>query len=356
MPRSVLPPCALATSSPARRRLHRGLPTLTATLLVAGGLAGCGSDSDDTGDGSSQAYATPVVIENCDREVRVEAPVERAVAVNQPAVELLLALGLGDRIASYAMSDDEVLPELEEEREGVDAFDTEFPSFETVLDVEPDLVYTTFDYTFTDEGIAGRDRFEELGVPTYQSPSECGGQEAEQTRALTLEDQWAEIEEVATLFDVQERGDELVSELSARAEEATVDLGAEDVTMAWWYAATPAPYMAGCCGAPGLMTRAVGATNAFEDSEQYWPEIGWESVLERDPTVLVLADLGRGGDGDSAAAKIEFLESDPVASRLTAVQEQRYIVVDGTTMDPSIRNVDGIEQLAAGLRELGLAG
>ncbi|MDT9594953.1 ABC transporter substrate-binding protein [Nocardioides zeae] len=349
-----LSPRALLAPSPARRQTTQCLRVLAVTFLVAGGLAGCSSDTGGSDAGDAEPYEAPVVVVNCDREVRVEAPVERAVAVNQPAVELLLALGLGDRIASYAMSDDDVLPELEEEREGVEAFDTEFPSFETVLDVEPDLVYTTFDYTFTDEGIAGRDRFEELGVPTYQSPSECSGQEAEQTRALTLEDQWAEIEEVATLFGVRERGDELVSELSARAEEATVDLGAENVTMAWWYAATPAPYMAGCCGAPGLMTRAVGATNAFEDAEQYWPEIGWESVLERDPTVLVLADLGRGGDGDSAAEKIEFLESDPVASRLTAVQEQRYIVLDGTTMDPSIRNVTGIEQLAQGLRDLGL--
>jgi iron complex transport system substrate-binding protein len=68
----------------------------------------------------------------------------------------------------------------------------------------------------------------------------------------------------------------------------------------------------------------------------------------------VLADLERGGDGDSAEAKIRFLESDPVARQLTAVKEQRYVVLGGTTMDPSIRNVDGIEQLADGLRELGV--
>ncbi|MER2224708.1 MAG: ABC transporter substrate-binding protein, partial [Rhodococcus sp. (in: high G+C Gram-positive bacteria)] len=131
-------------------------------------------------------------------------------------------------------------------------------------------------------------------------------------------------------------------------------LGAENVTLAWWYAATKTPYFAGCCGAPGIMTDAVGAKNAFDDNKQYWPEIGWESVLDRDPTVLVLADLDRGGDGDSAAAKIAFLESDPVASKLTAVKNKRYIILEGTTMDPSIRNVGGIEQLSDGLRRLGV--
>jgi iron complex transport system substrate-binding protein len=140
-----------------------------------------------------------------------------------------------------------------------------------------------------------------------------------------------------------------------RAEGAAADLQADDVTLAWWYAGIQAPYMAGCCGAPGIMTRAVGATNIFEDSRQYWPTASWESVIDRDPTVLILADLRRGGEGDSAADKIAYLESDPVTSQLTAVREERYIILDSTTMDPSIRNIAGIEQLADGLRELGVA-
>lgn len=319
--------------------------------VLTASLVACSSDSNDPGSGDD-VVAT---VQNCDQTVTVSAPIEKAVAVNQPAVELLLSLGLQDRMAGYAMSDDGVLPDLEQSRARVQAFDTEFPSFESVLDREPDFVYTTFDYTFTSEGIADRTKFSELGVPTYQSPSECGGQDAEQTDALTLDDLYSEIDEVSTLFGVPDKGDELVARLKDRAATATTDLGAEDVSLAWWYASTKTPYFAGCCGAPGLMTSAIGARNAFDDSKQYWPEVSWESILDRDPTVLVLADLDRGDDGDSAAAKIAFLESDPVASQLTAVKNKRYIILGGTTMDPSIRNVGGTEELAQGLRTLGLA-
>lgn len=98
--------------------------------------------------------------------------------------------------------------------------------------------------------------------------------------------------------------------------------------------------------------RRRGATNAFADNRQLWPEISWESILDRDPDVLVLADLTRGDDGDSAEAKIRFLESDPVARRLTAVRERRWIVLPGSAMDPSLRNVDAVEALAAGLRDV----
>lgn len=321
-----------------------------AAVLTVFGAAGC-SGSEVEAKNSMQAS---VGLTNCTTEVTVAEPIQRAIAVNQPAVELLLSLGLEDRMAGLAYSDRSVLPELEQAAAKVHRFDVEFPSFEAVLDREPDFVYSTFDYTFTGEGIADRKQFADMGIATYQSPSECGGQEALQDDESTLDDLYEEIGEISALFEVQDRGDALIAELRDRAETAAGGLDASDVTLAWWYAGTKTPYMAGCCGAPGIMTREVGARNAFADNRQLWPEIGWESVLDRDPTVLVLADLGRGGDGDSAEEKIRFLESDPVASRLTAVRDKRYIVINGSTMDPSIRNVQGVEQLAAGLRDLGV--
>ncbi|HEY9313017.1 ABC transporter substrate-binding protein [Williamsia sp.] len=328
---------------------------LSSVALVGVMTASLMACSSDDGNDAATTEGVVATVQNCDQTITISEPIEKAVAVNQPAVELLLSLGLQDRMAGYAMSDDDVLPDLEPARAQVQPFDTEFPSFETVLDREPDFAYATFDYTFTSEGIADRDKFTELGIATYQSPSECGGQEAEQSAPLTLDDQYAEIGEVAELFGVPAKGDELVADLQQRAATAVTDLNAENVSLGWWYASTKTPYFAGCCGAPGLMTTAVGANNAFDDSKQYWPEVSWESVLDRDPTVLVLADLDRGDDGDSAAAKIAFLESDPVASQLTAVKNEWYIILNGTTMDPSIRNVDGTEQLANGLRELGVA-
>jgi hypothetical protein len=144
----------------------------------------------------------PVSVENCGVTVSVDQPIEKAVAVNQPAVELLLSLGLQDRMQAYAMSDDRVLPELTDALETVAAFDTEFPSFEAVIDDEPDFVYATFDYAFSSEGIADRDRFEEFGIATYQSPSECGGQDATQDAELSLEDLYSEIADIATLFGI----------------------------------------------------------------------------------------------------------------------------------------------------------
>ena len=339
------------------RHVHpraRFVPAFAAAAL----LAACGtSDSDpaSSGPGTSGSDTTAVSVTNCGREVTLDRPAQRAVSVNQPATELLLSLGLKDRVVAAGLGDTDVLPDLKDDLEGIELFKQEFPSFEAVLDTEPDLVYATFAYTFTSEGIADRKKFDDLGISVYQSPSECTGQDAQQTSELTLDDMYDEIGGVATLFDVKDAGDELVATLKDRAATAADGLDAGDVSLAWWYSSTTTPYFAGCCGAPGIMTRAVGAKNAFESNDQLWPEIGWESVAEADPDVLVLADLGRGSEGDSAEAKIKFLESNAVTKQLTAVKNKRYIILPGTTMDPSIRNIDGIEQVADGLRELGLA-
>ena len=72
---------------------------------------------------------------------------------------------------------------------------------------------------------------------------------------MTLDDLYSEIDEVSTLFGVPDKGDQPVA---------------------------------------NLKDRAATATDAFDDRKQYWPEISWESMLDRDPTVLVPADLDRG--------------------------------------------------------------
>jgi iron complex transport system substrate-binding protein len=124
----------------------------------------------------------------------------------------------------------------------------------------------------------------------------------------------------------------------------------------YWFANSQSPYLAGCCGAPGAITRAVGAENAFADTRDEWPQINWETVADRDPDVIVIGDLTRKQQtAETAAAKIRFLETNPATRHLTAVRKKRYVLLSGQAMNPSIRTIEGIEKVAAGLRGFGLA-
>jgi iron complex transport system substrate-binding protein len=168
---------------------------------------------------------------------------------------------------------------------------------------------------------------------------------------------YTEVRELAQVFGVPERGDALVEKLRARVAKATDGIDASNASLLYWFSDSKAPYLAGCCGAPGVITRELGAKNVFDDTHDEWPQISWETVADRNPDVLVIGDLSRTiQTAESAEKKIEFLESNPVTKTMDAVKSRRYVLLSGQAMNPTIRTVEGLERVAAGLRDFGLTG
>ncbi|MDT0444276.1 ABC transporter substrate-binding protein [Streptomyces johnsoniae] len=336
------------------------------SVLVLSGallLTACGADASSPPSSSQPGESGyPLTLDNCGRTVEIAAPPRRAVSLSQGTTEILLSLGLADRIVGTATWTDPLPEALAEAGASVPRLADNAPSFERVLDTEPDFVSSSFSSLLGTGGVATREQFEELGVPTYLSPADCVGKDNSgdgdgvRTQAFTMETVYGEVRELARVFDVEERGEELVAELEARAARATSGIDASGVSFLYWFANSEAPYMAGCCGAPGVITDAFGAENVFDDTHEEWPQINWETVADRDPDVLVIGDLARDSQtAESAAEKIAFLESHPVTRTMTAVRNERYVLLSGQAMDPTIRTVEGIEQVAAALREHGLA-
>lgn len=324
---------------------------LAATVV----LAGCGQNAAVTDEAAVPGF--PITVQNCGREVVVDAPPQRAVSLNQGSTEILLSLGLADRMVGTATWTDPIRENLADANADVPRLAENQPSLETVLGAEPDFVTASFAGTLGPGGVADRDQLESLGVPSYLAPSDCVGKvsvNADGARAepFTMAAIYTEIRDLARIFDVSDRGEQLIADLEQRIQASRVSA---DADVAYWFSDLRAPYFGGCCGSPGVITDTVGARNIFVDTTEEWPQVSWEVVADRDPDVLVLADLSRRTiDGDSLDTKIEFLESNPVTSRMTAVQQKRYVVVNGADLNPSIRTVDGAEKVADGLRDFGL--
>lgn len=338
----------------------RPAAVLAAALTVV--LAGCSGGGSATGDTAATTdTGFPLTLTNCGVEVTVAAPPQRAVALNQGSAEILLSLGLADRMVGTATWTDPVRENLAAAAAGVPRLADNQPSFEVVLDTEPDFVSASFGGTLGTGGVASRDQFAGLNVPTYLSPTDCDGKDdnsvnsdGNRTQPLTMDAIYTEIADLAAVFDVRERGEQLIDELRTRYENATGRIDATGASLAFWFADTSTPYVAGCCGSSGIITNGVGAENVFSDTTNEWPQVSWEVVLDRDPTALVLADLSRRKlTGDALDSKIEFLETNPVTSRLSAVRDRRYIVVSGADLNPSIRTVDGVEKVADALERWG---
>lgn len=333
---------------------------LTAALAL---LAACGPGGGSSDGAAGAAAGFPVTLKNCGRTVTVDAAPRRAVSLNQGSTEILLSLGLADRLAGTATWTDPVMKGLEKDEATVPRLAENQPSSERVLAEEPDFVSASFESILGKGGVATRDQFDDLGVPSYLSPADCagkdnsGGGDGSRSEPLAMDRVYDEVRDLAKVFGVPERGEKLVAGLQDRVDEATADIDASGTTLLYWFANAEAPYLAGCCGAPGIITRELGAKNVFDDSHEEWPQINWETVADRDPDVLVIGDLTRESEtAESARKKIEFLESNPATKNMTAVRHKRYVLLSGQAMNPTIRTVEGVERVAAGLRSFGLAG
>ncbi|WP_150957321.1 ABC transporter substrate-binding protein [Microbacterium testaceum] len=346
---------------PRARALAFPLVLLTAAAV----LTGCGASevvpeatATTAGEG---ATVYPLTLENCGREITVDRAPSRVVSLDQDSTEILLSLGLQDRMVGTAFWTDPVLDTLADANAAVPRLSDNAPSYEVVLGTDPDFVTASFGRHYAQGGVATRDRFAETGIASYLSPTDCDGDVSfnaggKRTAPLTVDTLYGEIRDLARIFDVSDRGEDLVRSLQQRAAAATEGIDFEGHTVAFWFADTKTPYVAGGFSNAALLASTTKMTNVFATQTDDWPAVGWESLVSADPDVLVLGDLQRDRfPGDRLADKIAFLESDPLTSTMTAVKNKHYIALHGAELNPSIRFVDALDKIRAWWDENGSA-
>lgn len=313
----------------------RLLPLLLVSTLA---LSGCSALSLTSATSTPTADpAAPVTIDNCGVEVTFDAAPERVVTIKSSTTELLLALGLGDRIVGTAFQDGPVPEEWATEAADIPTISDFVPNEETVLELEPDLVFAGWESNFSAEGVGERAELQSLGVNTYVAPSAC---RSIQPPKLTFDDVFAQIQEVADLFRVDAAAllDTQAATL-AELEASTVGL---DRTALWYSSGTDTPYVGAGIGAPQLILETVGLTNIAADVEATWAPLNWEVIVDADPDFIVLVDA----TWNTAASKIEILEANAATAELTAVKNQRYLIVPFAATEAGVRTIEAASDLS----------
>ena len=308
----------------------------------------------------------PLTIENCGATVTVRKPPQRAIGLGQNSAEIMLLLGLQDRMAGTAFWPSKPLPELADANARVKLLSVEFPTFESILAERPDFVAAALPTLLGPSSkVAKRDDFERLDIPSYLSPGTCletkGSKDAYGSRARlwTTDLLYQEIDELSRIFDVADRGQALIADFRKREAtlRASVTPGERKLSYVFWFS-SPSPsadaYLGGKNGASGFIADLLGGRNAIE-AEAEWPTLGWEGIIAAKPDVIVVASLDRNRwELDKPDAKIRFLTTDPAVSQLPAVRNKAMVVMDGQAMNPTVRTLLGAEQVAGQLRALGL--
>ena len=310
----------------------------------------------------------PLALENCRETITFNQAPKRVVAVGQTQTEILYALGLGDRVVGTAVWFSPVAKPYEAVNAKVKRLADNDPSFEAVVAQEPDLVTAMFEWHIGPNGIVGkRDQFAKVKVPTYVSPTDCVGKDNSgpgdgvRTKMFSMELVYQNIREFGQIFDVSDRAEALIAELKAREDKAVQSVAgmkARDVPVAVWFSSKDIKgdaFIAGKNGVPAYILSKLGARNVITTNEE-WPLVGWESIAAANPAVIVVVKMDRRRfPADDIDLKLNFLKTDPVASKLDAVKQDRIVVMDVGATRAGLDTVDGIEALARGIERFGLA-
>jgi len=340
------------TSSRPDRRIRHLLRAAPAGVVLAA-LAACGGGPADDGAAREAAPAAtttsgafaPVTLDSCGTEVTVDSPPERVVAIKSTSIEMLLALGLADRLVGTAFADGPVPDEYAAAYDAVPVLSDKVPGQEALLAVQPDFVYAGWESNFSDDGAGERDALQDLGIGTYVSPAACK-EPAYMPDPLTFDGVFDEIREIASVFGVQDRAEALIADQRAQLDAVTPP--AEETTALWYSSGTDTPYVGAGIGAPQMMMDAAGLTNIFADVHDTWTSAGWEQVVAADPDVIVLVDAA----WNTAESKIAMLEANPATSRLTAVAGHRYLTVPFPAAEAGVRNAEAVVSLSQQLADL----
>jgi iron complex transport system substrate-binding protein len=286
----------------------------------------------------------PLTVENCGFTVQLEKAPERVVTIKSTATEMLLALGLADRIVGVGFQDGPVPPQWAGAE--LPVLSDKLPSQEVVLETEPDFVYGGWESNFAADGAGERPTLEALGVASYVSPAAC---RSIKPPKLTFAGVFEEINEVGRIFDAQAAAEALVAQ--QQAELAAVKADTHGLSAVWYSSGTKAPYVGAGSNAPAMIMEALGLRNIMADQDEGWISASWEAVVDANPDVIILVDAA----WNSAEQKKKLLAENPITNQLDAVVNQRYLTLPFPASEAGVRNVGAVVDMAAQLAALEFA-
>lgn len=157
----------------------------------------------------------PVTIETYNRsrekiQVTFEKAPEKVYVMGQNNIEMMLALGLGDRIEACYGLDSDIADYLKEEFEKVNYLENSLPK-EDVVAMQPDFILG-WSSTFSDKRLGDVDFWIDRGTNTYMSLNSAARPKGTPQK---VEDEMQDVLNIGKIFNVEEKAQQLVDEVYA---------------------------------------------------------------------------------------------------------------------------------------------
>ncbi|HDP70061.1 MAG TPA: cobalamin-binding protein [Actinobacteria bacterium] len=310
------------------KKFTKLLTVILVILTLATFVVGCKSQNKETTkvgvsktEKTVEESAFPVKItDDAQREVEVKEKPEKIVSLAPSNTEILFALGLGDKVVGVTDFCD--YPEEAKSKDKVGGFSE--PNIEKIIELEPDLILGT--------GMHQKliNQFEDVGLTVFiLDPKGIDG---------VIES----IGTVGKLTGETGASRKLMDEMKEKIENVKGKVAnlSDDKKPLVYYEVCNDPIST--VGPGALMFDIVemsGGTNIAADTKEKYPQLSLETLIEKDPQIIIASEGSMGDPGKVKERK--GWES------MSAVKDGKvYIIDENKVVRPGPRIVDGLVDAA----------
>ena len=292
------------------------------------------------------AEAFPVSVKSCGRTVEFYTPPSRAVSSDVNLTEMMLSLGLADRMVGYTRISDtrQIGTEFRKDLSRIELLSPGYPTKEILLGVDADLLFAGWNYGLRVGGEVTPETLEPLGIKVYELTESCihvGGKPK-----ASIEDSFNDIRNLGKIFGIDDRAEALIDQYRSElgAIRRSLPPGEKPVRVFVYDSGENSPFTAGRYATPTALIEAAGGKNILDDIEKSWATVSWEEMIARNPEFIVIVNYG----SVTAEEKRRLILSNPAFANVDAVINDRFIVLDYGDATPGPRNIDAVRRLADG--------
>ena len=282
-------------------------------------------------------------VQSCNRIVSFNKPPSKAISNDVNLTEMMLVLGLSDRMVGYTgISGWKTLDE--EMRQGIarlPELSQKYPSKEVLIGADADFFFAGWNYGMKVGGEVTPETLEPFGIKVYELTESCI--HIMQKDKASIEDLYTDLINLGRIFDVEKRAKNIVEQYKSELLSFTNNLKADKLLRVFVYdSGEDAPFTAGLYAMPTALIEAAGGINVMDDFKKSWGTVTWEEVVERNPEVIVIVNYGNV----TAEEKREFMITNPAFANIDAVKNDRFVTLEYVEATPGPRNIRAIKTLA----------
>ena len=282
-------------------------------------------------------------VESCNRIVTFEEPPKKAISNDVNLTEMMLVLGLAERMVGYTgISGWKTLDE--EMRAGVKELpelSQKYPSKEVLVGADADFFFAGWNYGMKVGGEVTPETLEPFGIKVYELTESCI--HIMNKSKANMEDMYNDLLNLGRIFNVENKANELINKYRMEIQELTQNINTDDPLRVFVYdSGEDTPFTAGFYAMPTALIEASGGINIMNDFKKSWGTVTWEEVIDRNPEVIVIVNYGNV----TADQKKDFMMSNPAFAGIDAIKNDRFVTLEYVEATPGPRNIKAIKKLS----------